>query len=476
MKRRLIDTSKPASMTVTVIVYGAVAIYIMVGLVNWLLTNSRLSKERVHKEEAFDVADAGVEYYRWHLAHAANDYQDGTGHAGPYYHDYKDKDGNILGQFRLDITAPPLGSTLVTINSTGTTTANPNVKRVIQAKYAIPSLAKYAVVANDNMRFGAGTETFGPIQSNLGIRFDGLAHNLISSALSTYTDPDNGLNEWAVYTQVAPADPRPPTALPSRPDVFVAGRQLSVPAVDFPGLTADLSALKTLGQSADGRYFGPSGGLGYLMVLKTNDTFDLYKVTSLQNAPGGCTNQLNQSGWGTWSVKNKTLLNNYAFPANGVVFLEDHVWIEGQIQTARLTIASGKFPEQQSTNTSITVNNNLLYTTYNGQDVLGLIAQNNFNVGLFSASTLEIDAALIAKNGRAGRYYYDASCAPNSIKTKLTLVGIIGTALRYGFAYTDGTGYTTRIINYDANLLYGPPPSFPLSGNQYQIVSWQEVK
>jgi hypothetical protein len=53
---------------------------------------------------------------------------------------------------------------------------------------------------------------------------------------------------------------------------------------------------------------------------------------------------------------------------------------------------------------------------------------------------------------------------------------MIASYARYGFAYTDGTGYNIRNINYDANLLYAPPPSFPLTSDQYEILSWQEVK
>ena len=52
---------------------------------------------------------------------------------------------------------------------------------------------------------------------------------------------------------------------------------------------------------------------------------------------------------------------------------------------------------------------------------------------------------------------------------------MIATNLRYGFAYTDGTGYDIRNIEYDGNLLYGPPPSFPQATTQYQIISWQQL-
>jgi hypothetical protein len=107
-----------------------------------------------------------------------------------------------------------------------------------------------------------------------------------------------------------------------------------------------------------------------------------------------------------------------------------------------------------------------------------LIAQGNVNVGLWSEEDLRIDAALISQNGRVGRHYYQRnSCgSTHSDKERLTLYGMIGSAQRYGFAYTDGTGYDEREIIYDNNLLYSPPPSFPLASDQYQTISWQEIK
>ncbi|OGF94163.1 hypothetical protein A2Y47_00450 [Candidatus Giovannonibacteria bacterium RIFCSPLOWO2_12_43_8] len=152
------------------------------------------------------------------------------------------------------------------------------------------------------------------------------------------------------------------------------------------------------------------------------------------------------------------------------------MWVEGQIDGARLTISSAKFPDNSSTRTSIAVNNNILYTNYDGSDVIGLIAQNNFNVGLKSLDTLRIDAALIAQNGRVGRHYYGSSCGTGYVGSTITLLGMIATNQRYGFAYTDGTGYQTRNINYDGNLLYAPPPSFPRTSDQYTTISWEELK
>jgi hypothetical protein len=113
------------------------------------------------------------------------------------------------------------------------------------------SFARFAVVANDEMRFGEGTEVFGPIQSNGGIRFDGLAHNIVSSALATYTDPDSGQYSYGVHTTVSPSDPSPSggSTVPNRPDIFIAGRTFPVAAADFAGITASLAQIKTQAQS-----------------------------------------------------------------------------------------------------------------------------------------------------------------------------------------------------------------------------------
>lgn len=474
-----VKTYPSGGMVMLALVFGTIGIIIVGGLAGWTIQHNRLSTIKYISESAFQIAEAGISYYRWHLAHAPTDYQDGTGQAGPYLHEYRDKDNILTGYFSLEILPPPTGSTIVTLTSTGYTTANPNVKRSIRAQYAIPSLAKYAVAANDNMRFGSGTTVYGPVHSNGGIRFDGVSQNIVTSAKSKYNDPDHtGDDEFGVHTHVSPVDPLPPAAVPNRPDVFVSGRQFPVPAIDFAGITGDLSHMKAEAQ-ADGQYFANSGVLGYRVVLKTDDTFDVYEITRLAAPPSSCSNVLNQNGWGTWSIStapnSETLVGNFPNPANGVMFFEDNLWLEGQISSAQLTIASARFPENPNTQTSITVNQDLKYTTYDGQDIIALAAQNHINVGLDSEDDLQIDAALLAKNGRVGRWYYEADCGASYIRTKLTLNGMIATNLRYGFAYTDNTGYITRLINYDPNLLYFPPPGYPLTSNQYVLIAWEEV-
>ena len=220
---------------------------------------------------------------------------------------------------------------------------------------------------------------------------------------------------------------------------------------------------------ANGYWRTGSGSLGYHITLKTNDTFDLRKVTKLYSI-GSCSNE-------RWSIQTDNLIGNYPLPSNGIIFLEDNIWVDGKINSARVTIIAALLPDNPGTRKNITINNDLLYTNYDGSDTVGLIAQNNINVGLMSDDDLQIDASLIAQKGRVGRFYYNSSCSATYYKRQtLTLNGMIASAIRYGFAYTDDTGYQIRNLNYDSDLLYSPPPSFPLTSDQYTTISWEEIK
>lgn len=466
---------RAGQLSISVLFFATIAVVLLTGFIFLATSLLQLSLRELNRSQAFTIAEAGIEYYRWHLAHAPEDFQDGTGAAGPYVHDYHDKNGVKIGSFTLTITPPQSGSTVATIRSQGRVDADASISKIIEVKLAIPSFAKYAWALNDNVNFGSAAEVFGPIHSNAGIHFDGLAHNLVTSALSTYDDPDHsGANEFAVHTHDAPVDPLPPTTTPSRTDVFIAGRSFPVPALDFTKLTQDLSEMKDIASST-GLYFPSSTFLGYDLVFATSGTYRVYKVKTLSSPPGGC-NSDGTTGWGTWSISSSTLYASGTIPANGTMFFEDNLWVRGQVQGKRVTVASGRFPDNAATRSSITVNSQLLYSNYNGADALALIAQNNVNVGLVASSTLRIDAAIIALNGRIGRYSYGSNCGSNATRTLLTTYGMLGTALRPGFYYSGSNGYQSRSYIYDSNLLYGPPPNFPLTTDQYTQVSWDEVQ
>lgn len=494
MKKIYKQNKNKGFLLIGVLIFAAISIVTITAFISWGVTSSRLSKRVESKEMSLQIAEAGIEYARWYLAHYQNGYDLGNAGAGPYVYPFNDKDGNQIGTYILTVTPPPSGSTLVKIKSTGVTVSDPSSTRSINVNLAIPSLAKYSVLGNADMRFGEGTVVYGPLHSNGGIRFDGVAWNKVTSSKSSYDDPDHsGSQEFGVHTHITsgsgfvnnsfrPAE-APPSSVPNRSDVFKAGREFPVPAVDFAGITNDLATIKAQA-IAGGKYFAASGYQGYQIILKTDDTFDIYRVNTMASAPSGCSDVSGNSGWSTWSIGTKTFLANYAIPSNGLIFVEDHVWVEGTINSARVTIAAARFPDNVSLRKNIIINNNLKYTNYDGQDVIALIAQNDINVGLFSADNFEVDAALIAQNGRIGRHYYNPPtngggtnrCGANVYKDSITLFGMLATNQRYGFAYTDGTGYQNRIITYDTNLLYAPPPNFPLASDKYQIILWEELE
>ncbi len=483
---------------IQVLVFGGVALVVIGGLIAFAAANIRLGQRIVRSEQAFQMAEAGLEYYRWHLAHAPGDYTDGTGNPGPYEKEFYDKDGNLLGTFSLDIIAPPPGSTLVEIISTGISEEDQDARRSILSRLAIPSFGNFAVAANDFMRFGEGTEVFGPIHSNDGIRFDGLAHNIVTSALTSFDDPghdDPGSekHEFGVHTHVNPppgsgvsssglSSERSTNPVPARPDVFVAGRSFPAPEVQFSNITADVEQIKEDAEDG-GLYFGESGYEGYRVVLKINGSFDLYRVNSVRSSCGSP----------SWSINSTTFLGNYEFPENGLMFFDDHIWVEGQIDEARITIAAADIPSSgswwnPSEPKSITINNDLLYINYDGTDVIALIAEDDINVGLYSEDDLRIDAALIAKNGRVGRHSYSSpSCGSNRFKDMITLYGTIITNEQYGFTWTGNnnyncggglwisSGYCNRNIIYDAFLLYSPPPYFPETEDFHEVIFWKEL-
>src|SRR3989344_2177684 len=131
---------------VQVLVFGAIAVIIISGLVAFAAANAKLGRRIVLSEQAFQMAEAGLEYYRWHLAHAPTDYTDGTGGAGPNIKNFYDRNGVLQGTFTLTITPPPLGSTLVTIQSVGAPVEDPDAKRTIVSRLAIPSFANFAAI------------------------------------------------------------------------------------------------------------------------------------------------------------------------------------------------------------------------------------------------------------------------------------------------------------------------------------------
>lgn len=452
----------------SLLVYNIVIIFIfsmvMIAVLGYATSQLRLLRSTVNREMAFQIAEAGANYYQWRLAHFPTDYWDGNASTtpGPYIHDYIDKDTNTkIGEYSLNIIKPALGSTIVTIQSTGYTTANPNQKRTVTARYGVPSLAKYAFLTNSDIWIGSTSNMNGELHANGGIRFDGTGNALIQSSRSTYTcQPIHGCSPAAVHTGV----------WGSAAAATQSFWRYPVPNVDFSSITADLAAMKSSAQ-VGGIYLPPSSAQGYSIVFSTttpSQAVRVYRVTNLRShATGYDVNGVAHNEYIDYSTTGRTLLFSTTTPSNGLIFVEDKVWVEGTLK-GRVTIGSARFPYNASNAMDIMIPNNIVYDSKNGSDSLGLIAQRNVLLTYYAPNNLEINAAIIAQNGSYQRYNFSGN-----VKNTLTVFGSISSFGVSGTYWPSSpSGYQTRFTTYDTNLLYGPPPNFPLATGGYQQISW----
>ena len=171
------------------IVFGAVFLTVFGGLSVYVLSENRLQGRNASLAEAFSIAEAGLEYYKWRLAHFPNDVQTGTGGAGPYTIAYDDPETGAAGSFQLTIAGNTTCGQLtsVDITSIGTPADAPGVSRTLRARYARPSVGTYSYILNDSVWAGDDRVILGPYHSNGGVRMDGTANSPVTSSLQSWT-------------------------------------------------------------------------------------------------------------------------------------------------------------------------------------------------------------------------------------------------------------------------------------------------
>ncbi len=452
------------SILILTLVFTGIFAVVAVGIASVVNYQYKLAQAKIAWHNALNIAEAGLNYYRWHLAHAPTDYQDGTAQPGPYVHDYLDPQGAVFGQYKLEITPPNLCTQNITIQSTGWTSAAPQTKRKLQIKYGKKSLANFAFITNTDAWFGSQETIHGLIHSNGGIHQDGTNDSQVTSARQTYTCTRS---QGCSYSQ-------------TKPGVWGTGENndlwsYPVSNIDFNALTVNLAALKNLATSS-GIYL-PQRGLGYHIRFKADGKIDVYRVTSLET-PVTYYDMNGDKKRDSWDIDREEPYPdyfNYQLPSDCVIiFVADNVWVDGTVN-GRVTIAAAKLPEVPNNRRNIIINGNILYQQKNGDDVLGLIAQQDIMVPFYSApNTLEINAAMIAQNGSVYRPYY-----PNDIKDTITVYGSIITNQTWTWTWVSSgswvtSGYQHTNTQYDSHLTYGPPPSFP-SVDEYSILQWEEI-
>lgn len=511
-RKILLSRSEKGSALVMALVMVVVVSMILISLLGYITSQVRYSDDRVEREKAFQISEAGVYYYKWYLAHKISGktaeqidefWETGNpiGVGTPYEAEFSDPEGSAIGRYSLEVEAPEDGYTVMTVKSTGWTYKKPSAKRIVQVRLRKPSWSEYIFLSNSFLNFGTAAVVYGKVHSNFGVHFDGTAYNMVSAKPPSFDDPDYGgsVLDFGVYTKKSPADPAAPdpwipgTIPPVRSDVFVGGREFPVSEVSFTGVTTNLSYMRTKAQSGIGQYFDNSG-VGRKITLKTDDTYDACTVNGANNstyiisnymgivedATDGTTGNLCTSDdcclSGSCSlIKNSkpakgrcVTKKNYPIIDKGVIFVEDNIWLEGSIDGRRLSVVAGNLSGAGDlADIYIGISNsNIRLASYDCSNMLGLVAQRDVRILKDGPNNFIIDAALLAQTGFVG-------ITQGMSGDSITFNGAIASYLQPYFK--QGTsGFENRTYNFNNKLLYCPPPYFP-TGTEYSIDQWDEL-
>lgn len=463
--------NQKGSIIPAILVISGAFIIAIYGLILVLTSQLDFSHRQIGSEISLNIAEAGINYYRWHLAHAPSDFTDGDSGPGPYVHVYTDPQGDEVGEYSLEITAPSNGSSLVTIKSTGHSYRFPSIKRTVTAQYGKASFARHSFLVNGSLWFGTGAIVYGDIHSNNGIRMDGTNTGIVSSSREDYQcGSETGCS--------------PPTKMPG---VWGAGGdkalwQFPNPSIDFDSVSVDFTTMKQSAQS-NGLYLPSSNRSGYHIIFSDNGTFIVRRVDQVNSilayrVPGEGLGAQGQGG-----CRQRDLIINSESQIGGtynvsdvpIIFAEDNLWVEGTVR-GRTTVVAAGFPVSSSLK-NIVINNNIQYTVMDGADALGLIAQNDLLFNRDLPNDFRIDGVIMAQKGQVIRQGFLNNCGhtATSVRNSLTINGAIISYNKSYWNYGTGpeSGFINRTINYDGHLFYSPPPYFP-TYSEYEFVSWSE--
>lgn len=452
-----------------VLVFGAIFFTIISSFTVFIVTQSKLIAQRVEVETAGQIAEAGLNYYRWFLAHYPNDVTNGTGVPGPYVGVYNDPEGAAIGQYALSVASTTYCGDLASIRvtSVGNTYNQPNVRKTLSARYARPTIADYSYILNANAWVGSDEQITGPYHSNGGIRFDGRNNSVVTSGQTTWNcNSSFGCSPAGSRNGVFTTTANPTTDLFKYP---------SAP-INFAGVTVDLATIKTKAQNNGGRYFSNSGRSGYHIIFNANGTYEVRRVNGKVNEPNGY-------AWGQQMnvLSGTTFIGTYTLnPLCPVIYVEDQVWLEG-IVNGKATLAVANV-SSNTDNPSIILNNNITYA--NASSGLLAIAEYDILVGLEVPTDMTLNGIFLAQTGHFGRNHYDTSM-PTAwdqyiIRNSLTLNGTIVSNGLVGTKWVDSSGailsgFNNRYTSYDKNLVASPPPLIPNTSDDYTFSDWQDA-
>ncbi len=459
---------------VLTLVFGAVFTIMITSLVTYVVAQKKLQDNRYQGERAQDIAEAGLNYYRWYLSHFPDDTTAGTSTPQPYVFPYYDPETSTsttpLGYFSLEISSTTACGAVQSIDiySTGYTTESPNVQRTIYGRYAQPTVTEYAYIINSNVWAGSDRTIIGPYHTNGIVRMDGSNNSTVSS----------GQENW-VCDGSLPCNPNPNgTTLDA---VYGDGPNSDLwsfpaPPINFLSLTVDLAEMQDNAQNNGGLYIPPSGEYGYRATFNGDGTITFRVVDRTWSHD----EYSSDDGW--YTARNlirdddPSAYTNVTIPEDcSLIFVEDKVWLEGAVQ-GKVTIAAADI-DSVGVDPSIILHDNITYTT--ATSGLLVIAEEDVLVGYDVPDDMELNGIFVAQNGHFGRNHYTVSTnGGDRYRNSLTINGTIVSNGRVGTKWTCGgwcSGFDTRYNSYDRDLVADPPPLTPEVSDTYRFIEWREM-
>ena len=457
-----------------ILVFGVIALILLNALLGFVLLQTEGAKKKASWTESLQIAEAGINYYRWCLNNGISDSCDLS-------KEYDDPSGNALGKFSLDVDTTTSCGQIINrkISSTGWTNKYPNLKRKISVLYAKTSVAKYAYLINDNVWAGSDREIRGLYHSNGGVRMDGKNTSLVTSAKDEWVctssfgcdhcPVDNGCkveNSTCICPGVFT------TTDNANPNLF----NFPVPPFDFDGITIDLAKLKSSAQSSS-LYLPPSKSIdplaeGYHLIFKNDGSVDVRIITHLNSNWA----YSEEEGWhyDHFSIGKEYFYKTFTISSScPAIFVEDNLWVEGTVK-GKITIASADLVDANR-DTDVILPGNITYADMDGSDGLTVIGEKNILISPDSPNDMNLYGIFVAQKGHFGRNLYW-----RNIKDDLRITGSIISNGRVGTKWSSGSsvvsGYLKRENYIDPNLVYSPPPFTPSVENDFKILKWRETE
>ncbi|MFM2423984.1 MAG: hypothetical protein RLZZ70_373 [Candidatus Parcubacteria bacterium] len=465
---------------VVVLVFSGIFLTILTSFVVFVVTQSRLIEQKIAFEQAGQIAEAGLDYMKWYLAHYPNATTTTITNA------YNDPESGAIGQYTITATSTTFCGAVASLNitSVGYTDEFTNVRRTISARYARPNVAEYSFILNDNVWAGPDRIINGPYHSNGGIRMDARHNSSVTSAQNTW----NCTSGFGC------------TPSGSRAGVFTTSGNATPALFDYPqgtisftDLTVDLGAMEQRALTGGGIFLpkAPNGDDGYRITFNGDNTVTIRRVQTTYSYWG----QTTENGWqlednviNTLRTGTDTRTINPNCP---LIVAQDRVWLSGVVN-GKVAIAASH--ATSTFNPSIIIQDNITYSSATTSGLVA-IAERDVLLGVDVPTNLNINGIFIAQTGRYGRNFYcdnTAYCSfsqlmPNNnpnlrqfvIRNSETHNGTIVSNGRVGTQWVSGSvtssGFLNRFTSYDRNLIDNPPPFIPTVSDVYQYSDWRDA-